>query len=216
MPRLLTVVAATMVIALAAGRSMAADPRIQVEALFTDTAVLQIDGQRKTLKVGQSYGGVTLVAAYSRTATLEVNGKQMVVGISRYIGSSYQEPKEQVVTIQRDAMLQYQTTAHINGRKVQVLVDTGANVVAMSSVHARSLGIDYSNGIPSKVETASGLINAHVVTLRSVSVGGIKVDGVRASVVQGEFPATILLGMTYLQHVKIQENNGILSLSRAW
>ena len=216
MPRLLMVVTAIIVMSLVAGRSMAAGPIIEVEALFTDAAVLQIDGQRKTLKVGQSYGGVTLVAAYSRTATLDVNGKQMVVGISRRIGSTYQEPKEQVVTIQRDAMLQYQTTAHINGRKVQVLVDTGANVVAMSSVHAKSLGIDYSKGISSKVETASGLINAHVITLRSVSVGGIKVDGVRASVVEGKFPGTILLGMTYLQHVEIQESNGVLSLSRAW
>ena len=203
-------------LALSVGGSFAATPGIEVEALLPDTAVLKINGQRKTLKVGQSFGGVTLIAAYSRTATLEVDGQQMVVGISRRIGSSYQEPKEQVVTIQRNAMLQYHTTASINGRQVQVLVDTGANVVAMSSAQAQALGIDYSAGIPSKVETASGVIPAHMVTLRSVSVGGILVNNVRASVVEGDFPATLLLGMTYLQHVKIQENNGVLSLSRAW
>jgi aspartyl protease family protein len=39
---------------------------------------------------------------------------------------------------------------------------------------------------------------------------------VRASVVEGNFPGTILLGMTYLQHVEIQESNGVLSLSKAW
>ena len=196
--------------------SLAQTPVIEVEALFTDAAVVKIDGQRKTLRVGQSYGGVTLIAAYSRTATLEVNGQQTVLGISRRIGANFQEPKQQVVTITRDARLQYQTSASINGRKVTVLVDTGANVVAMSASHARTLGIDYSSGIPSKVETASGIINAHIVTLASVNVGGIEVNNVRASVVEGDYPATILLGMTYLQHVKIQENNGVLSLSRAW
>ncbi len=215
MRKLLTL-AALATLALFAGASLAATPSIEVEALLPDTAVLKIDGQRKTLKVGQSYGGVTLIAAYSRTATLEVDGQQMVVGISRRIGATYQEPKEQVVTIQRNAMLQYHTTASINGRQVQVLVDTGANVVAMSSGHAKALGIDYTAGIPSKVETASGVIPAHIVTLHSVSVGGILVNNVRASVVDGDFPATILLGMTYLQHVQMKEHNGVLSLSRAW
>jgi aspartyl protease family protein len=35
-------------------------------------------------------------------------------------------------------------------------------------------------------------------------------------VVEGDFPATVLLGMTYLQHVKMQEHQGVLTLSRAW
>ena len=54
------------------------------------------------------------------------------------------------------------------------------------------------------------------VTLRSVSVGGIRVENVQATVLEGDFPSTILLGMTYLQHVDMEENNGVLSLSRDW
>jgi aspartyl protease family protein len=34
-------------------------------------------------------------------------------------------------------------------------------------------------------------------------------------VVDGEYPTTILLGMSFLRHVKLQEHNGILSLSRS-
>ena len=194
----------------------AGSPSIEVEALFTNAAVLQIGGERKMLKVGQSFRGVTLVAAHSGTATVEMDGRQMELGISQRIGANYQQPEAKVVTIQRDARLQYQTTARINGRGVQVLVDTGANVVAMNSAHASALGVDFSAGTPSRVETASGLVNAWIVTLGSIDVGGIRVDNVRASVVEGDFPATILLGMTYLQHVEIKENNGVLSLSRAW
>lgn len=191
-------------------------PRIEVEALFKDAAVIKIDGQRKTLRAGQSYGGVTLLSAYSRTATLEINGQQSVVGISRRIGANYQAPAEQVVTIERNDMLQYRTQARINGRSVGVMVDTGANVVAMSQQHARSMGIDFRSGTPAKVETAGGIIDAWVVTLRSVEVGGIRVENVRASVVDGGFPATVLLGMSFLRHVDMRESNDTLSLSRAW
>jgi len=198
------------------GTAWAGSPQIEVEALFKDGAVLQINGQRKTLRAGQSFDGVTLVAAYSRTATLEVDGQQLVLGISRRIGTNYEAPKEQVVSIKRDAMLQYHTSATINGHKVGVMVDTGANVVALSSRQAGILGIDYASGIPSQVETAAGVINAWIVNLRFVSVGGIRIDNVRASVVEGDFPATVLLGMSFLQHVELKESNGVLSLSRAW
>ena len=196
--------------------AFSASAEIEVEALFTDAAVLQIDGERKMLKAGQSYKGVTLVAAYSRTVTLEVDGQTMVLGLSRRIGTQYETAEPRVVSIVRDTMLQYQTPATINGRSMTVLVDTGANVVALNSVHAKALGVDFSAGIPTRVETASGTIAARRVTLRSINVGGIQVDNVEATVVEGEFPSTILLGMTYLRHVKIEESNGVLSLSRAW
>jgi aspartyl protease family protein len=213
--RLATVLLALCLQSLAAS-SGAAAPQIVVEALFPDAAVLQIDGQRKMLRAGHSFGGVTLVSADSGTATVEIDGRRQVLQLSRHVGTVYQAPEKQVVTVRRNSALQYQTTAQINGRNVPVLVDTGANVVALNAAQARALGVDYDAGQPAQVETASGRVKAWAVTLRSVSVGGIRVENVRASVVDGEFPATILLGMTYLQHVEMEENNGVLSLSRAW
>ena len=65
------------------------------------------------------------------------------------------------------------------------------------------------------METACGMIDAHSVTLQSVNVGGLRVDNVPATVVEGTYPATILLGMSYLRHVKIQEHDGMLSLSKS-
>jgi len=201
---------------LGAAATLAAPQRIEVEALFTDAAVLSVDGERKMLRVGQTFRGVTLVAAYSRMATLEVEGETRVVGISRRIGAHYVPAQETVVTIRRDELLQYQTVATINGRQVPVLVDTGANVVAMNSGHAGALGVDYRAGLPATVETASGSVAAWLVVLPSVDVGGIVVENVQASVVEGDFPGTILLGMSYLKHVSLREHQGVLSLSRAW
>lgn len=187
---------------------------VEVEALLGSTAVLMINGQRQTLKVGQSADGVTLAATAPTTATVQINGQTQTLGLTRRVGTAYQQPEEKVVTIARDTAMRYQTTATINGRGALVLVDTGANAVAISSNQARAMGIDYSDGTPTTVETASGLTAAHAITLQSVVVGEIAVDNVPAMIVDGAYPGTILLGMSYLKHVKLQEENGILSLSR--
>ena len=111
-------------------------------------------------------------------------------------------------------MLQYITTAQINGRQLEVLVDTGANLVAMNENHARRIGLDLEKATPARVETASGMAKAWTLNLRSVNVGGIKVNNVPATVIEGEFPNYVLLGMTYLRHVKMEENQGVMTLSR--
>ena len=200
---------------LGSGIAKAGSQKIEVEALFTDAAVLRIDGQRKMMKVGQTFGGVTLVSAYSQTVTLEVDGKQQVLGLSRRIGSVYEEPIERVVTIHRNTNLQYQTTATINGRNVPVLVDTGANIVAISADQAPSLGIlEFYNGTPGRVETAGGVMEAWSIILEYIDVGGIRINKVEAMVIDGDFPGMVLLGMTYLRHVEMNEKNGVLSLTK--
>jgi len=189
--------------------------QIDLEGLMPGTAIVMIDGERKMLREGQSFKGVTLVAAYSRTATLEVDGKQLVLGLSQKVGTNYEAPSAKVVSITRNASLQYRTTAAINGRTVEVLVDTGANMVALNEAEAVRMGINLKQAAPAQVETASGVVPAWSVNLESVDVGGIRVNNVPATVIEGAFPATVLLGMTYLRHVKIEENQGILTLSRA-
>ena len=188
---------------------------VELEALLGSTAVLMINGKRQTLRVGQSADGVTLVATQPTLATLDINGREETLGLSQRVGTSYQAVEETVVTIARDGAMQYQTSATINGRGALVLVDTGANTVAISSDKAKAMGIDYSAGQPSIVETAGGRTAAHAITLQSVIVGEIEVNNVPAMVVDGAYPTTILVGMSYLRHVKLQEHNGILSLSRS-
>lgn len=199
---------------LAAMQALGESSAIELEALLGDTAVLMIDGQRKTLRVGQSHAGITLVAVQRTEAMLDINGQAETVGLSRRVSTNFQQQDEQVVTIPRDAMMKYETSALINGHSALVMVDTGANMVAMSSEQARAMNIDYSAGTPTNVETASGLTSAYAITLQSVTIGGIQVDNVPAMVVEGAYPGTILLGMSFLRHVKLQEHNGILSLSR--
>jgi len=189
---------------------------VTVEALLPNTAVLMINGQRKTLRAGTSFEGVTLISADANAALLEINGERQRLGLNRNITTNYVAPERRQLDIPRNDRMQYITTALINGRSIQVMVDTGANVVAMNARQAAALGVDYRAGVPSKLETASNIIDAWMVNLQSVEVGGIRVESVRATVAEGDYPSTILLGMSYLQHVELREREGVLSLSRAW
>ena len=188
--------------------------QVELQALLGDSAVLNVGGERQLLRPGESHDGVTLVRTTGTAAIVRVNGETRSVELSRRVGTTYEKPRQKIVTIPRNSRNQYLTTAMINGRSTQVLVDTGANVVALSADAAKNLGIDDSTGVQVSVETAGGVLDARQVTLDSVAVGGIRIDRVDATVVQSEYPAIVLLGMSYLRHVKIEEQNGILSLSR--
>ena len=185
---------------------------VDVLGLFKGAALLEVDGEQKLVKAGQQWKGVRIIEADSRRALAEINGGRVTLTVSTHISSSYTVPETRRVTIKRNSLRQYLTTAEINGRRLSALVDTGANIVAISSVAARALGLDYERGVPGQIVTASGVVEAWSVFV-SVDVGGIKIDNVQASVLEGEFPETILLGMSFLQHVELREANGVLSLT---
>lgn len=202
-----------VLLALGLAARVTAAPQIKVEGLMPNAAVLTIDGQRKMLKVGQEHKGVKLVASGSSSVTLDVDGRRVVQGLSTYVGTVYEAPSRSEVTIARDASNHYVTNAQINGRSIKVMLDTGATLVSMSEDHADALGIDYFSGTPSTASTASGIAKTRIVTLNSVSIGGVRVNNVVASVVEGSFPSIVLLGMSFLEHFNMAENSGILTLT---
>jgi aspartyl protease family protein len=183
-----------------------------VQGLFKGAVLLKSGTEQKLVKVGQSWQGITVIEADAKAAVVEINGERQTVTVSRHIASSYTQAPEKRVRLRKNENLQYITNAQINGRATQVLVDTGANIVALSSNTARQLGIDYSKGTPTQVQTASGIATAYSIVLNEVSVGEITVNHVQASVVEGLYPEIVLLGMTYLQHVEMQEKDGVLML----
>ncbi len=186
---------------------------VDVLGLFKDAALLRVDGEQKLIKVGETWKNVSLLEANSREAVAEINGTRVTLTVSTHIGSHFTVPEMREVLVQRNSRRQYITNATINGFLTPVMVDTGANIIAMNSNIARAAGVDYEAGTPTRVGTASGVVNAWSVTLQSVDVGGIRVDHVRATVLEGAFPETVLLGMSYLQHVELKESNGVLSLT---
>lgn len=88
--------------------------------------------------------------------------------------------------------------------------------MALSSVHAQSLGVEYRGGRPVQVSTASGTARGYRTQLSSVAVGDIAVHELPAIVIEGSFPARVLLGMTYPGHLDLQEQDNILILRQSY
>ncbi len=192
----------------------AASPRVQVVGLFPGAAVLNVDGQRKLVRVGQTGpGGVQVLSADSAGAVLRVEGVERHYPLSRELSGGYAEPERKQLSIAKGQGGHYWVAGSINGHPVQFLVDTGATSVAINENQARRLGIDYRvNGKQVVVGTASGTAKAWRVHLNSVKVGAINVMGVEAVVVEGSSPTEALLGMSFLGRVSWREDQGLLRL----
>lgn len=205
--------AAVLAMALGAGPAHPAGVEVEVMALMRDAAVLRVDGKQQLVRTGGTFRGVELVSANPREAVVEVAGRRRNLTISDRIAGIYAAAKVREISIVRNRDLQYRTAALINGHPVDTLVDTGANRVAMSRRDAERLGVNFAAGERAQVATAGGISQGWRVMLESVEVGGIRVSQVPAMVIDGDFPAHVLLGMTFLQHVRLREQDGILYLS---
>ncbi len=189
---------------------------VSVVGLFKDRVVLLIDGRQQALSVGQtSPEGVRLISASSKEAVLEVNGKSAVYRLSNQVGAHYATRKESSVQIARNPNGMYMVDGAINAFAVRFLVDTGATNVAMNSVEAKRMGIDYRiNGRPLMVSTASGNAPAYQIKLDKVKVGDIELRDVEGVVVEGGFPTEVLLGMSFLGRLEMQNTGQTLVLKQ--
>jgi aspartyl protease family protein len=97
----------------------------------------------------------------------------------------------------------FRTEARLNGRPVDVLVDTGATYVSMSEATARRLGLQIrSDAYRYKAQTANGETDVAVAKLDRVTIGQVEVRDVEALVTKGDGMPTTLLGMSFLKKLK--------------
>lgn len=190
--------------------------RVVVEALFTDKAIVSIDGVRRLLKLDKpSPEGVRLISASSKEAVLEVDGERRTYPLGGHITTRFSKPEVVTAKVWRDQTGAYTTVGTINGRTVNFMVDTGATAVAMHANQAKRLGIPYRlEGKKIYVNTASGTAAAYDVTLDRVQVGDITLSNVRGFVVDSNGPARVLLGMSFLNRVKMEDQGAVLLLEK--
>jgi aspartyl protease family protein len=96
----------------------------------------------------------------------------------------------------------WRAEGRVNGRKVDLLVDTGATLVALTPDDAEAAGIDVRKlRFDTRVRTASGSARAAEVTVERIQIGNVRVRDVRAMVVERGLPVS-LLGMSFLSRLE--------------
>jgi clan AA aspartic protease (TIGR02281 family) len=92
------------------------------------------------------------------------------------------------------------TRAQINGVEGVFVVDTGASFVAVSPSFANRARLNPENGELAKVQTANGVIDADLITIGSIQLGGLTAKYVPAVVLSKDVGNGVdgLLGMSFL------------------
>ena len=210
-----TMLRALLVACLLLPAAILAAPDVRVVGLFSDRAVVVIDGRQQVLRAGApAQDGVRLISADSESAELEIGGERITARLDgRVTARKSPPPAKREIQVWRNPRGMYTTVGSINGLTVDFLVDTGASKVAMNTGMARRLGIDYRLvGEPASVTTASGVENAWLVTLDTVKLGDLLVRNVGGVVVDGDYPEITLLGMSYLNRFEISNDGQLMTL----
>lgn len=107
----------------------------------------------------------------------------------------------------------FRIDAVVDGAKIRFLVDTGATVISLSPVAARSIGFDLDRlAYTQRFQTANGTGRGAPVRLREIVVGPIRMRDVPASVNKAEMAGS-LLGIEFLRRLKGYEvRDGVLLL----
>ena len=177
-------------------------------------AVLALDGgDPKTVKVGQKWNGITVLAVEKERATVEIDGRKRVLTQTPHYRNGAVASSRESVTIAAGPGGHFISEGAVNGIALRFLVDTGATLIALPASDAQRIGIDYRKGQRSLVKTASGTASVYSVRLESVKLGAIELRSVDAVVMDWGLD-TPLLGMSFLNRVEMKRDGDTMTLIR--
>jgi aspartyl protease family protein len=204
----------SLLLPLAALPAAAADVAL-IGVIGDRAAVVAVDGgEPKTVKVGQQWKGITVIAVEKERATVEIDGKKRVLTRGEhYRHESAGVSERQSVTLASDASGHFFTSGAINGTPVRFLVDTGATLIALPGRDAVRLGIDYRKGSRGMINTANGPAVVYQVKFDRVKLGDIELTSVDGVVIEQGLEIA-LLGMSFLNRVDMKREGQIMTLIR--
>ncbi|MFO1263148.1 MAG: TIGR02281 family clan AA aspartic protease [Rhodoferax sp.] len=193
---------------------------VALAGIMGSKALVVVDGSTpKALAAGESFKGVTLIAAKGDSAVVEVDGQRQTLRLGEAPvavqggGSAGASGSRIVLAVGSGG--HFFTQGQINGQVAQMVVDTGATAVSLSARDAQRMNINYRTGQPIQMSTANGVVPAWHVKLDSVRVGDVVVHGVDAVVSSGSMPF-VLLGNSFLSMFQMTRTADQMVLERRY
>src|SRR5450830_1882852 len=202
---------AALLLALLALGQVAVAQCVALTGMLGGKALVMVDGGTpKSVTVGESYKGVKIVSTQGDQAVMEIAGKRLTMRVGEAPasvgGATNGGAGGTKVVLSAGSGGHFFAQGQINGRAVQLVVDTGASVVSLSVTEAERVGLNYKAGQPIQLSTANGVIPGWRLKLASVRIGDVVVYDVDAVVSTGAMPF-VLLGNSYLSRFQMTRNN---------
>ena len=202
-----------LVLGLACGAAAAADVAL-VGVIGDKAAVLAVDGgDPKTVKVGQTWNGITVLSVQGDRATVTFEGRTRVLWQGPHYRSTAPAADRAQVVLAAGPGGHFIAEGLVNGTPVRFLVDTGATSIALPAREAARLGIDYRKAPHGVSNTANGPVTVYRVSLATVRLGAIELHTVQAVVIENGLD-TALLGMSFLNRVEMKREGSTMTLTR--
>ncbi|MFN0315367.1 MAG: TIGR02281 family clan AA aspartic protease [Burkholderiales bacterium] len=194
----------------------AAAQEVHIHGLSEGMAVASLaKGKPKVLRPGDSLAeGIKLVKADSSSATFLVHGEKKILGMGQNIAMMAESSGAAQVTLTADMSGHFIAEGSINGGSIRFLVDTGATTIFLSAGDARRLGINYLKGRPGFSDTANGTVRIYWVKLDTVKIGEVTLSNVDAVVSEHEQMPFALLGMSFLNRMRMDRDGDRLTLTK--
>jgi aspartyl protease family protein len=207
-----------LVVALALSCGAAGATDVNVIGLFPGKAVVVVNrGAPRTLAVGdKTPEGVRLLSVDSGSATLEVDGRREKLDMGQHFETAASSGSRESVTLPADDHGQFVTSGQVNGNHMRFVIDTGATYVAIPASEARRLGIDLSHARQGATMTANGPVAVYKVSLDSVTLGGVTLYNVEATVHPMPGMDVGLLGMSFLNRMEMRREGTTLTLTKRY
>ena len=161
-------------------------------------------------------GGVTLISTGSSSAVLDIDGKRHTLDLGEHFAAPVGGTNgrvSNVLTLSADTGGQFWTLGQINGKTARFLVDTGASAVALPASAAQAMGIDYTKGQRGFAATAGGVVPTYRISLDAVTVGAITLYRIEATVFETGLDVA-LLGMSFLNRVEMKRDGAQMTLTK--
>ena len=165
-----------------------------------------------TQRIGKSFvlfawlAGLALLSwLFAGLEEAEKNPNQVVQTQTRVDGS-------REVILERNRFGHYVSSGKINGRTVTFLLDTGASDVSIPESVAGELGL--RRGPEQVYNTANGQITGYLTTIDRISIGGIELYNISASINPYKGDDEILLGMSFLNKLDYRQRGNTLTIRK--
>jgi aspartyl protease family protein len=190
---------------------------ITLLATMGSKAVFQVNGQKKSLQIGQQVGDAKIISIAADSAVIEAsNGRQRRLGLGEgYVAvAQTKNDGDGSLILSPNQSGHYLAEITIYGQTQRGIIDTGATHLSMSSKTADTLKINYRSGRQGLSQTANGTIKAWLVKVPQLRLGTVTLYNIDLSVRDSNEAGPVLIGMSTLNRFQMKREQELMILSK--